>query len=178
MQKRAFSLIETSIAMALLLMISLSVMPMFSRSMAAANTGREKTEVTTFLHISDELLTMPLGVGPMVPPTGAGSRELTFFWCQGEPKVVADTAEGWFDDATGKGQVLWDRRTTTRQFSVRALDADLDGVSDLADDEAINGGDRPEQVHWTVTEVRLDGRREAGPLGTGVLMSARQIRAY
>jgi len=178
MLRRAFSLIETTIAMALLLMISLSIMPMFSRSMASANTGREKTEVTTFLHISDELMTQPLGVGAMVPPNGATSRESTSFWCQGEPKIVADVDEGWFDDPVAKGKVLWDRQTNTRQFSVRALDADIDGDSDLVDEEAIHGGDRPEQVHFTVTEVLIDGRREAGPLGAGVLMSARQIRAF
>lgn len=176
--RKAFSLIEVSISLALMMMIALSVLPMFTRSIAAANNGREKTEVMTFLHIADELLTLPLGKGELTPATGSTTRQLDHFWCQGDEELVADLDEGWFTDPDGKGLVLWDRRTSTRQFSVRALDANLDGLSELLDDEAIPGGDRPENVHWTITDVMLDGRREAGPLGPGVLMSARQIRAF
>lgn len=175
---RGFSLIESMIAMVLMLMISLSILPMFTRSMTAANSGREKTDVTTFLRIADELLAMPLGEGQMVPQTGEKTRETIFFWCQGDSRVVADADEGWFDDPESRGLVLWDRRTSTRQYSVRSLDADLEGRSDLDEEEAIAGGDSLENVHWTVTEVLLDGRRKAGPLGPGVLMSARQIRAF
>lgn len=174
----AFSLIEVSISLALLMMISLSVLPMFTRSMAAANSGREKTEVTTFLHIADELLVLPVGKGQLAPATAATSRQQDHFWCQGDEDVMADVNEGWFTDANDKGLVLWDRRTLTRQFSVRALDANAEGISELEDSEAIPGGERPENVHWTITDVMLDGRREAGPLGPGVLMSARQIRAF
>ena len=176
--QRAFTLIESAIAMALLLLISLSILPMFTRSMAAANTGREKTDVTTFLHVADDLLTLPLGEGSMVPQTGAKTRDTSTYWCQGDAQVLGDSQEGWFTDTTAKGQVLWDRRTVTRLFSVRALDADPTGTSDLQDAEAIAGGERPENVHWTVTDVLIDGRRKAGPLGPGVLMSARQIRAF
>lgn len=176
--RAAFSLIEVSISLALMMMIALSVLPMFTRSMAAANNGREKTEVTTFLHVADEMLTLPLGKGQIAPATGAITRQLDHFWCQGDEGVVADLDEGWFADPDGKGLVLWDRRTVTRQFSVRALDPNADGLSELLDAEAIPGGERPENVHWTITDVLLDGRREAGPLGPGVLMSARQIRAF
>ena len=178
MPRRGFSLIESSIAMAILLLVSLSILPMFTRSMAAATTGREKTDAATFLHFTDEMLVLPVGEGAMVPPTGATSREERSYWCQGEDRVAADPDEGWFAEEDGHGQVLWNRLTRLRQYSVAALEADLEGVSDLQEAEAVAGGATPENVHLTVTEVLLDGRRQAGPLGPGVLMSARQIRAF
>jgi len=175
---RAFSLIESLIAMGLMLVISLSIVPLFTRSMAASNSGREKTDVGTFLRITDDLLALPLGEGETVPQTGQKTREAIHFWCQGQQRVVADADEGWFRNPADKGQVLWDRRTSLRQFGVHALDPDVDGRSDLLEAEAVAGGTTPENVHLTVTEVLLDGRRKAGPLGPGVLMSARQIRAF
>lgn len=176
--KRAFTLIESAIAMAILLLISLSILPMFTRSMAAAHSGREKTDATSFLRLFDEILALPLGEGQMMPPQGEKVRESKFFWCQGDIQAVGDIAEGWFADATGKGHVLWDRSTTTRQFSIRSLDPATDGQSDLQDAEAIAGGDRPENVHFVVTDLLLDGRRKAGPLGPAALLRVRQIRAF
>lgn len=177
-RSRGFTLVETMVSMAVMLFIALAILPLFTRSMAAATSGREKTDVATFLRVADDQLVLPLGLGETVPPGGASSRETAFSWCQGDSQLVADPAEGWFADPSAKGQVLWDRRTKLRQFSVRALDADLEGYSDLADSEAIAGGATPELVHLTITDVLLDGRRKAGPLGPGVLMSARQIRAF
>lgn len=176
--RAGFTLVETMVSMGVMLFVALAIVPMFTRSMAAATSGREKTDVTTFLRVADDQLVMPLGRGETVPQAGVKTRETAFSWCQGDNQLVGDPAEGWFADPSSKGQVLWDRRTKLRQFSVRALDADTEGYSELTDVEAIAGGATPEQVHLTITDVLLDGRRKAGPLGPGVLMSARQIRAF
>jgi prepilin-type N-terminal cleavage/methylation domain-containing protein len=178
MTQRGFSLIESSIAMGVLLVVSLSILPMFTRSMAIANSGREKTDAATFLHLADELLTMPVGEGAMAPPGGEKTREELAYWCEGDQHVAADPDEGWSSDPDGRGQVLWKRLTRLRQYSVSALDADAAGRSDLQEAEAVVGGETPESVHLTITEVLLDGRRGGGPLGPSVLTTARQIRAF
>jgi hypothetical protein len=73
--------------------------------------------------------------------------------------------------------VLFDRELRNRQFSLSAFKTD--GTTTTLDDAlAIRGGERPENVHLTVTEIKIEGQRISGPLGPGLLVNARSIRAY
>jgi Tfp pilus assembly protein PilV len=174
---RAFSLVEALIAMLLFMTAAIAIIPLFARSVANNNIGKEKSDAATFLRRLEAMAAVPLGLADTTVPAGTVVEAKREAYCQGAPQI-GDSAEGWKPSGTcTSGHVLFERETRNRQFSIGVLDT-TGGTTTLEDADAIRGGERPENVHLTVTEIEIEGRRLAGPLGPGLLANARSIRAF
>jgi type II secretory pathway pseudopilin PulG len=123
-----FSIIEALIAAAILLIIALGLIPLFSRSISDNVSGNDATQATNGSRTEvEELFQMPFNNTRLVVPDGAMLEQTKDFWTVGDPATIGDKDEGWWADATGHGTVLWNRTTEVRQYSISDLD---DGVLD------------------------------------------------
>jgi len=111
-----FSFIEVVIAGLLLLMIAVSVLPMFTEAAASNETGREYTEVSNLARShAEELMQLPFNSAPLTITAGT-SLVTDEYYSVLNKRWMAGTTPGSGDRA------LWLRRTTIRQYSVTNLD--------------------------------------------------------
>ncbi len=146
-----FSLVEVLIAMALLLLIVIGLLPLFTRSMTNNLQGSEATRVTNIVVDDFErLLSLPFDSLPMTLPDG-------------QTTVTANDAlllesNVWHDAGSiPPGDAARFLRTATvRQYN----------VDDLLDnghlDNPLPGGWTPSQVHIKVVDVDVANPRTAG----------------
>jgi hypothetical protein len=161
-----FSLVEALFASALVLVMMLFILPLFTRAMLQNLSGRESSIATTHGKWTlEELYQLPLDrdvlwVGAAVLPDGDPGLEACATW-------DADAKE-WttYDCTTGLPSVpLWSRSTTVRQYAMN--DLYYDGNREL---ETPLAGTTPlEFVHLREIGVSVEGQR------TGVLGPTREI---
>jgi type II secretory pathway pseudopilin PulG len=169
-----FSVVEALIAAAILLIIAIGVLPLFTRAIMDNQAGNDSSTVTNFarsqvedrfqLNFNDANLTLPV--------SGATELATTDSWAQGVPNEIADNTEGWYAGApTDKGPLLWTRTTTIRQYNVNDLDDNGQFDTPLA------GTTDPGQVHLKEIEVNLVGQRLGGPLGASKQIRLRTLKS-
>ena len=118
-----FSMLEVLIAGAILLIISLGLIPLFVQAMRnnetgsdylqAANGNKSRLEESTQLPINHTILALPVG---------ATEGQVVESYAQGDRRI-GDAAEGWWPGTpSDKGQLLWTRTTRVHAFSTNALD--------------------------------------------------------
>lgn len=196
---RGMSLVEALIAMALLLLVAIGILPLFTRAMvnnaaggeatAVANHARYRLEELGQLPFNNDALTVQNGVEVMVAD----------HYFSGDPNRQGD--EIWAAAGSGTGAEVRDRTSRVRQFRLidppGAIDADLDGVIDglggLADTDEDGEFDDPQgptlditTVHLKETSVELvnprddpaDPNRRAGALGAAPPYRVRSFRAF
>lgn len=147
-----FSLLETLIAAAVLLLILIGLLPLFERSRLNLMQGNDATRISNAtIENAERLLALPFNGFLTNLPLGAGERLVsTDFWL-----LDGDT---WATAVPAGDSAQFTRRTTIEQF----------GVSDATDDDAelfvnfLNGDTPPGQVHYKriTTEIlnpRLEG---------------------
>lgn len=158
-----FSLIEVLIATALLLLIVIGTIPLFTRSMLNNVQGDEASRATNIaVDDFERLLSLPFDSLPMSLP--AGSTTLT------ANDALLLNANLWHDAATipsgDKARFL--RTTTLQQFN----------ISDLLDDgnfdNPLPGGWTPSQVHLKVVDVQVANPR----MNDAPAYAVRVIQAY
>lgn len=157
-----FSMIEALIAAAILLMIALGLLPLFSRSIMDNSNGNDLTQGSNHGRAQlEELIQVPFNNEAVTVPGGAEMLEVVDSWAQGEPDESNDEDEGWWpDEPSDKGTVLWRRTTRVRQFSVTSL---ADGR--LEDDESLAGGTQANFVQLKQVEVELENEKSDSILG-------------
>jgi prepilin-type N-terminal cleavage/methylation domain-containing protein len=157
-----FSLIEVLVAALLFLLVALGVLPLFTRSMVANQSGADATRVSQLaLSHLEELGAPPFDGAPVDP----GSSEEHF----------SENERVWKPGAvsTSGDRVLWTRATRITQHSMSDLDAD--GV---LDDPLPVGADES-TIHFKLIEVRVGMTRESGSVhGRRPDLVLRAIRPY
>ena len=146
-----FSLVEVLIAMALLLLVVIGLLPLFTRSMSNNLQGSEATRVTNIVVDDFErLLSLPFDALPMSLPDG-------------QTTLTADdalllNANVWHDASSipPGDQARFERTTTLRQYNVRDL------LDDGHLDNPLPGGFTPSEVHIKVVDVEVANPRTAG----------------
>lgn len=152
-----FSLIEALIAAAILLVIALGLIPLFTRSIVDNSLGNDATQASNHgkTHL-EELLQLPFNNQRLTVPAGGAQLQAVDTFALGNQNQIGDAAEGWWPGApTDKGRVAWTRTTTVRQFGIGDLD---DGVLDPK--EAKPGGTQPIFIHLKEVEVQMDSSRQ------------------
>lgn len=168
-----FSMIEALVASLILLVISLGLIPLFSRSIGNNMTGSDSLQSTNFGKAQlEELIQLPFNNQDLAVPAGNTVGQSVEAWTQGTA-LVNDSNEGWVDGAapSGRGSILWRRTTRVRQY----------GVSDIADgrlDTALPGNAQPIFVHLKEVEVVLDSGRTGGALGPGQQLTLRVLKPF
>lgn len=118
-----YSLLEVLLAGALLAMISVSIIPMFTRALESNSVGGRASVMSTFAGGDLEAANQATIDHPDWDLAPGGVLDLgTEYWNAG----LGDTLQGfnrkvgegeWQDNADGPGLVLWSRRTKVRKYS-------------------------------------------------------------
>jgi prepilin-type N-terminal cleavage/methylation domain-containing protein len=175
-----FSLIEVLIAAAILLIIALGLLPLFSRAIKDNTTGNDATQTTNNSRTRlEEMMGVPFLHQSMVVPGGDVERVATDAWAQGNAGQTGDADEGWWTNTTGKGRVMWNRTTRVRQYSVGALaDGDLDSPVGTNPGDALPGTTQPNFIHLKEIEVVITNPKQGGVLSAGQGITLRLVRPF
>jgi type II secretory pathway pseudopilin PulG len=174
-----FSLLEAIIAAALVLIITLGIMPLFTRSIVDNLAGKESTLSTNYSRSRSESLTsLPLDREVLRPPVGEDSQGV----CE-----QYHSASGWTTFTCGagvSGTPPWLRTTGVQQYSIRDIydDDTAEGLPTFT--EPIPGyaldDDRFDAfVHVRELMVVTEGQRLANsPLGRGRRVDLVHLRGF
>lgn len=163
--ERGLSIVEVLIASALLLIIALGILPLFSRSIISNRQGLDSTEVSNMartqmeeyaqLPFNHQMLTIPDGDEDLVVEQHFSEKDHR--WKAGKDPAGGDTA-------------LFTRTTTIRQFGI-----DPSVPSGLT--APIQGGDPPATIHLKEIQVNVLGRA-GGPLGPQKQITVRVFKSH
>lgn len=155
-----FSIIEALVAAAILLIIALGLLPVFSRSINDNVTGNDATQATNASRTRvEEFLQMPFNNQRLVVPAGNTVSTTKDYYTRGVDDSGTDTYEigsatdGWTTDTSGRGPVLWNRTTTVQQYAVGDLE---DGKLDTPLDGSIDAS----FVHLKQIQVQIDNPKK------------------
>jgi prepilin-type N-terminal cleavage/methylation domain-containing protein len=163
-----FSLIEVLIAAAILLIVALGVLPLFTQSITNNQAGNDYTQATN--HAKSELerlYEMPFN-SPELTVVGTATTRVQHF---------SQNTHEWIDGAAPAGETpLWVRTTTIRQFGLAGLvDANEDGYFD----SPLSGGTVSTFVHVKEIDVRVNaGRSDFNLLGAGKRVALRTLKPF
>jgi prepilin-type N-terminal cleavage/methylation domain-containing protein len=189
--RSGFSLIEALIAAAILLIIALGLIPMFARAINDNTTGNDSTQSTNGGRTElEDMLGLPFANARLTITGGDTVSETTDFFAEGDPKLMGDPNEGWWQGAPkldttkhsvdqNKGLILWTRNTRVRQYSLNDL------TSDPYLDTPLPGNTAPAFFQLKEIEVVMNNPKQADPqnplgmlLGTGQGMTLRIIKPF
>jgi len=172
-----FSIIEALIAAAILLIIALGLLPVFSRAINDNVTGNDATQATNGSRTElEELLQIPFNNQRVVVAAGQTKTETKDFYTRAKADAstgayeIGDATEGWTADVTGRGPVLWNRTTTVQQY----------GITDLNDgklDTPLDGSTQANFVHLKQIQVQVDNpKKDLFGNGQGITLTV--IKAF
>lgn len=162
-----FTLVEVLIAMALLVIITLGVLPLFGRSMINNTAGADYLQANNHTRMQLEEYSQLNFDDPLLVP-----GTLVQFYGEGDRTDRGD--EEWLDVAPTDQMVTWNRTTRRRQFSINALE---DGKIEAS--EELDAGTNPIFVHLKEVQVTVQSTRADGsPLGIGKRVVLRRLKAF
>jgi prepilin-type N-terminal cleavage/methylation domain-containing protein len=167
-----FSMIEVLIAAAILLIIALGLIPLFSRSINDNMSGNDASQATNGSRTEvEELLQLPFSNQRLVVPSGSTELEVKDYWTQGNVQQTGNPDQAWWTNATGHGTVLWNRTTHVQQYS----------ISDLTDDgqldTPLDGATQANFVQLKQVEVIIDNPKK-NLIGNGQGITLRVIKPF
>ncbi len=192
-----FSLLEGLFAAALLLVVAVSILPLFMRALESNTRGGRASQVSTFVTAELEEINQATIDRDDWKLTGANTSVLTFptsFWdtgqlyaSEGSPAKIGD--EGWIDNAAAAtGLVLWSRDMTVRKYSFADVHITIEvgggSLATLGDPRLFDSPlttDTDGDVfndHFTEFRVSLRENRAETPLNSGQRMTVGQLRVY
>jgi type II secretory pathway pseudopilin PulG len=171
-REAGFSMIETLIAAGILLIIALGLIPLFARAISDNATGADSTQASNHGKTQlEDFIQLPFNHQNLTIAGGATSLQTAESWALGS-SGIGDANEGWWPGVpTGRGTILWTRRTQVQQFSVEdALDGRLDAP--------LAGNAQPIFVHLKQVDVVLDSAKQGGLLGSGPDVTFRVLKPF
>ncbi len=191
--ERGLSLIEALIAMALLMLVAIGILPLFTRSMINNAAGSEATQTANHARAQLEDLAQ-LSFNNVALRIDDGAELLTrddYF----AGTLLEQGDERWEEPGDGDGVVLFQRITRVQQFALHGpIDSDsdnvLDGIEGLTDEGADGEFDDPQPagtptqfLHLKEVAVELVTPRgaaggPAGPLGSAPTYQVRSFKAF
>lgn len=197
-RQAGLSLTEVLIAAALLLLIAISIIPIFQRAVVSNISGGEATQVSTGgvrvglesmnqMTVNHPDITIPetsnaLALDPLLLDTGTlieGQAQALL----GDERWIA--APDWpSSEPTLTGRALWVRQTQLRNFTYADIHS---GTISVTGNTVVTLGDpyyfdtpRVGNETWDIKEnrVEISGNRESGPLGPGQHLAVGMLRAY
>ncbi len=163
-REQGLSLVETLIAAAMLLIVAIGVLPLFTRALSHNIAGRESTMVSNMAKSEvEEMVQIPFDSALLV--LGAGQTE------NGVEEYWSETQRRWLTTLPSTDKTTWVRSTIVRQYS----------INDLEDDAVFNtpldGAALPGFVHLKEIEVQVWNARGNGPLGGGKRLTLKMLKA-
>jgi prepilin-type N-terminal cleavage/methylation domain-containing protein len=160
--ERGFSLVEVLVAAAILLVIALGLVPLYTRSIRSNVEGFDYTHVSNFAKSrAEEYRQLPFSSPGLTVPTGQAELEVPDFYSSKEHRWMNETE--WATAESGGDVALFTRTTTVRQFGVSDLTAPLDGG---------------QPAHLKEITVAVQGSRETGHVfGGGKAIAVRVFKS-
>ncbi len=153
-----FSLVEVLVASVILLVISLGMVPLFTRSITSNVEGFESTEVANHAKSrAEEFLQYDFNAPSLTLAVGNDAREIVDYY--------ADQAGDWVDTVPAADVALFTRTTRVRQFSFSDLTTPLEGGTPL------------DAVHLKEIMVTIQGAGVGGSFGTDKQISVRVFKS-
>lgn len=171
-REAGFSMIEALIAAGILLIIALGLIPLFARAITDNATGADSTQASNHGKTQlEDFIQLPFNHQELTLAAGDTDRQSAESWAQGT-SAIGDTDEGWWPGVpTGRGTILWTRRTQVQQFSIEdALNGSLD--------TPLAGNTQPIFVHLKQVDVVLDSAKQGGLLGSGSDVTFRVLKPF
>lgn len=162
-----FSIVEVLIGTAILTIVAVGILPLFTSSIRSNREGNDSTQVANFARERlEEFFELPFNSSNLTLTTGTENLFQEYYSVEeGEWKVGTPPT----DDSD---PALWTRETRVRQYSVNAL---ADGQ--LQTGEALVAGATASEVHLKEIEVAVDSTARAGFLGPGKQITLRTLKA-
>lgn len=175
-----FSLLEALLAAALVLVITLGIMPLFTTSIVQNVSGRESTLSSNYSRsTAEEMISLPLDRELLRPPVSQISREV----CQDYEDGV-----GWDYVICGDpliGEPKWTRELNVQQYSIREIyDADTASgqptfKNPIPGYAAVSDSRLDSFVHLREVMVITEGQRAPNsPLGKGRRVDVINLRGF
>lgn len=166
-----FSVVEVLIAAALLLMVTIGIIPMFTRSMQNNVQGSQATKVSNMAKSRmEELQQFTFNSPELLVP--AGATELV------SQQFFSNAQHVWLDTLPAGDTAEFVRTTRIREFSITAVspaETAIIGLPEFEDSEALVGGGDASLIHLKEIEVLLESPEQLGALGPGKKL---RLRAY
>ncbi len=202
-REAGFSLIEGLMAAALLLIVAVSVLPLFMRALESNTRGGRASQLSALTVGAleevnqatvdredfqlDATTVLPGGAIAGVRRTGTVYWDLGNLWEDDDPAKIGD--ERWVADKdSAAGPVLWSRSLDVYKYSFadvhRAITVGTASLSTLGDprwfDSPLNSDDEGDlyDAHITEFRVHIVQDREGIPVGSGQRMSIGHFRTY
>jgi hypothetical protein len=159
------SLVEALIAVALIGLVAVGIIPMFTRAMSDNLAGADYTRVTNFAKAKEEDFSrMPFNQTTIQPPIGQTDLMSTEYmdpttleWSQTQPSLLLG---------------VWTRNTDISQY----------GINDTDDDQMFNsklaGGSSPLMVHVIQEQVQVQSSSQVSPAGARRTTTIRYLKAF
>lgn len=178
-----FSLVEALIASALVLMITLGVMPLFTNAVVQNVSGKESTISANYSRsTTEELIALPLDRELLRPPVGQTSQQVCYDY---EPGT--GPGKGWEVVTCGApvvGQPTWARTLLVQQYNIGEI-YDGDTAAGIPTFKNPKVGYAPtntrEDLSTHVRELMVitEGQRtEDSPLGKGRRVDMVSLRGF
>ena len=176
-----FSMLEVMIAGAILLIISLGLIPLFVQSIRNNETGSDYTQVANANKSRlEESSQLPINNAALGVPVGLAEGQVVESYAQGERSKVGDTNERWWPGApSDKGQLLFTRTTRIHLYSMDALDKrDKDFVLETGERQLGSTAGDMGNAHLKEVEVVLDSEKDSAVFGGGKRTTFRLLKAF
>ncbi len=153
-----FSLVEVLIAALILLVISLGMVPLFTRAITSNVEGFQSTEVANFARSrAEEFLQYPFNSPPLTLDVGKDVREVIDYY--------SEKLDKWVDTVDTGDVALYTRTTQVRQFAVDDLNTPLPG------------GATPAAIQLKEITVTIDGLGIGQRFGTAKSITVRTYKS-
>ena len=163
-RQQGLSLVEVMIAAALLLIIALGILPLFTRSIISNREGLDATEVSNLARTRlEEYVQLPFNDALMDVPGGATELVVADHFSEKDHEWKVGATP------TGSDHAMFTRTTTVRQYTIDP--SQTSGLSAALDGDAL-----PAAVHIKEVEVTILGRA-GGPLGPQKQITTRVYKA-
>jgi prepilin-type N-terminal cleavage/methylation domain-containing protein len=160
-----FSMVETLIAAALIGIVAVGIIPMFTRAMTDNITGADYTRVTNYAKSKEEdFARLPI-LQPTIQLPNGQTQLLT-------TEYMNPTTLHWDPTAPANPLAVWTRTTTITQYNMYNTDANN------MFDNPLPGGSAVDAVHVTQAQVQVKSVSAIGPLGGRRSTTIRYLKAF
>jgi len=161
-----FSMIETLIAAALIGIIAIGIIPLFTRAMVDNMAGADYTRVTNYAKSKEEdFHRLPFSQPTIQVPVGQDKLLTTEFM---DPATLQ-----WVPTQPPNPLAVWTRTTTYTQYNVFNTD-----TSKLFDNPLVGGTFGPNAIHVIQAQVQVKSVSTLGPLGGRRTTLVRYLKVF
>ena len=177
-----FSMLEVMIAGAILLIISLGLIPLFVQAVRNNETGGDYLQAANGNKARlEEAESLPINNTSLALPAGATEGQVVESYAQGARNQIGDAAEGWWSGTpSGKGDLLWTRTTRVHAYSIRALDQTAKDFTLSATEREPGASDTSDLANQNLKEVEvvLESEKDSSVFGGSKRSTFRLLKAF